>query len=183
MSRQKRDEAGPGYGLEKDTLLATVPISLRRDSDAAALEAVVAEALAARLAEIDRVRTISNIDGLEEAVLDVGGSVLRGVTDPQLNSGVELRSAYWYTADSSIISVTKDADDPLLCRVEAKAPGTAKVTGWLTIQAPTYLYGNVSTSSLSVTVSFPVTVREPEEADLDTPSGVLSSKGSLDETS
>lgn len=71
MSRQKRGEAGPGYGLEKDVLLSTVPISLRRDSAVIALEAVVAEALATRLEEIDRVRIISNIDGLDEAVLDI----------------------------------------------------------------------------------------------------------------
>ena len=101
---------------------------------------------------------------LEGAELDVGGSVLRGVTDVQLNSGVQLSSAYWYAADSRIVSVTKDTDDPLLCRVEAKQPGTTTVTGWLTIKAPYYLYGNVSAASLSVTVSFPVTVREPGES-------------------
>lgn len=106
---------------------------------------------------------------LEEVELDVGGSVLCGVTDPQLNSGVELRYAYWYAADSRVVSVTKDTDDPLRCRLEAKQPGTTTVTGWLTIEAPSYLYGTVSPVSLSVTVSFPVTVREPEEADPGTP--------------
>ena len=106
---------------------------------------------------------------LEGAELDVGGSVLRGVTDMQMNSGVELRYAYWYAADSRIVSVTKDTDDPLLCRVEAKQPGTTTVNGRLTIQVPFYLFGSVSSTSLSVTVSFPMTVREPAEANPDTP--------------
>ena len=85
----------------------------------------------------------------EDAVLDVGGSVLCGVEDTQMNPGVSLNSAYWYAADSRIVSVTKDADDPLRCRVEAKQPGTATVTGLLSVKAPYYLWGNVSSASLS----------------------------------
>ena len=106
---------------------------------------------------------------LEDAALDVGGSVLCGVEDARMNPGVSLNSAYWYAADSRIVSVTKDADDPLRCRVEAKQPGTTTVTGLLSVKAPYYLWGNVSSASLSVTVSFPVTVREAEETDSDAP--------------
>lgn len=105
---------------------------------------------------------------LEELALDVGGSDLCGVTDVQLHSGVKLSSAYWFAADTRIISVTKDADDPLLCRVEAKQSGTTEVTGRLTIRVPYYFWGRVSSADLSVTVSFPVTVREPAEVDFDT---------------
>lgn len=106
---------------------------------------------------------------LEGAELDAGGSALCGVRNPQLNDGVQVTSSYWYAADSRIVSAAKDADDPLLCRVEAKEPGTTTVTGLLGIQAPSYLWGNVSKTSLSVTVSFPVTVREVETADPDAP--------------
>lgn len=58
-------------GITKENLLLIVPPALTNDTSIMALSEVGAEALAARLAEIDRVRVISNIDGLEEAVLDI----------------------------------------------------------------------------------------------------------------
>lgn len=119
---------------------------------------------------------------LEGAELDAGGSALCGVRNLRLNDGVQVTSSYWYAADSSIVSAAKDADDPLLCRVEAKQPGATTVNGWLFLKVPSYLYGNVSTTSLSVTVSFPVTVRGPAEADPDTTPGILSSNGGLGKT-
>lgn len=115
---------------------------------------------------------------LEGAELDAGGSALCGVRNPRLNDGVQVTSSYWYAADSRVVSVTKDTDDPLLCRVEAKQPGTTTVNGRLTIRVPYYLYGSVSSTSLSVTVSFPVTVREPAETNPDTPPEIPSSNGS-----
>ena len=58
-------------GITKENLLLIMPPALTRDPSIMALAAADAEALAARLAEIDRVRIISNIDGLDEAVLDI----------------------------------------------------------------------------------------------------------------
>ncbi len=58
-------------GLTKENLLLIIPPALKQDPSIMALAAVDAEALAARLAEIDRVRLISNIDGLDETVLDI----------------------------------------------------------------------------------------------------------------
>ncbi|MDE6454768.1 MAG: phage tail protein, partial [Dysosmobacter sp.] len=58
-------------GITKENLLLIAPPALRHDKSIMALAEADAEALAARLAEIDRVRIISNIDGLEEAVLDI----------------------------------------------------------------------------------------------------------------
>lgn len=133
---------------------------------------------------------------LEEAVLDVGGSVLREVTDLELHDGVTLSSAYWYAADSRVASVTRDADDPLRCRVVAKTSGTTVVTGLLGITTQSYLYGQQQLTSLpTTTVSFTVTVREPEavnpdvnldtnaDTNPDTPLDVLPSKGRRDENS
>ena len=58
-------------GITGENLLRILPPALTQDPSMVALASAGAEALAARLAEIDRVRTISNIDGLEEAVLDI----------------------------------------------------------------------------------------------------------------
>ena len=58
-------------GITKENLLLILPPALTQDPSMMALASSDAEALAARLAEIDRVRVISNIDGLDEAVLDI----------------------------------------------------------------------------------------------------------------
>ena len=58
-------------GITKENLLLITPPALRYDKSIMALAEADAEVLAARLAEIDRVRVISNIDGLEEAVLNI----------------------------------------------------------------------------------------------------------------
>jgi len=58
-------------GITKENLLLVVPPALTHDPSMMALAAVDAEALAARPAEIDRARVIPNIDGLDEAVLDI----------------------------------------------------------------------------------------------------------------
>lgn len=58
-------------GLTRENLLLIVPPALKNDPSMMALAAADAEALAARLAEIDRVRVISNIDELPEDLLDI----------------------------------------------------------------------------------------------------------------
>lgn len=58
-------------GITKENLMLVVPPALTRDTSMMALAASDAEALEARLAEIDRVRIISNIDGLDEDLLDI----------------------------------------------------------------------------------------------------------------
>lgn len=58
-------------GITKENLMLIMPPALTRDSSIMALAEADAEALAARLAEIDRVRIISNIDGLDEDLLDI----------------------------------------------------------------------------------------------------------------
>ena len=58
-------------GITRENLLLIVPPALTHDPAMMARAAVDAEALAARLAEIDRVRIISNIDALDETVLDI----------------------------------------------------------------------------------------------------------------
>lgn len=60
-----------GLGITKENLLLVIPPALTHDPSIMALAAADAEVLAARLAEIDRVRIVSNIDGLDEAVLDI----------------------------------------------------------------------------------------------------------------
>ena len=60
-----------GLGITKENLLLIVPPALTRDPAMMARAAADAEAMAARLVEIDRVRIISNIDGLDETVLDI----------------------------------------------------------------------------------------------------------------
>lgn len=58
-------------GITKENLLLIVPPALTHDPAMMARAAADAEALAARLAEIDRVRIIPNIDALDETVLDI----------------------------------------------------------------------------------------------------------------
>lgn len=58
-------------GITRENLLLIVPPALTHDPAMMARAAADAEALAARLAEIDRVRIISNIDALDETVLDI----------------------------------------------------------------------------------------------------------------
>ena len=58
-------------GITRENLLLIVPPALTHDPAMMARAAADAEALAARLAEIDRVGIISNIDALDEPVLDI----------------------------------------------------------------------------------------------------------------
>lgn len=58
-------------GITRENLMFTFPVALGGDRDYTARGMISAEMLEARRAEIDRVRVISNIDGLEEAVLDI----------------------------------------------------------------------------------------------------------------
>ena len=58
-------------GITRENLLLIVPPALTHDPAMMARAAADAEALAARPAEIDRVRIISNIDALDETVLDI----------------------------------------------------------------------------------------------------------------
>lgn len=58
-------------GITKEAMLFTLPPALKEDTSTKALAAATAEALADRLAEIDRLRIISNIDNLEEALLAI----------------------------------------------------------------------------------------------------------------
>ena len=58
-------------GITKEAMLFTLPPALKEDTSTEALAAATAEALADRLAEIDRLRIISNIDNLKEALLAI----------------------------------------------------------------------------------------------------------------
>lgn len=58
-------------GITKEAMLFTLPPALKEDTSTEALAAATAEVLADRLAEIDRLRIISNIDNLEEALLAI----------------------------------------------------------------------------------------------------------------
>lgn len=58
-------------GITRENLLLIVPPALTQDPAMMARAAADAEAMEARLAEIDRVRIIPNIDGLNETVLDI----------------------------------------------------------------------------------------------------------------
>ena len=58
-------------GITSENLLLIVPPALTHDPAMMARAAAEAEAMEARLAEIDKVRVISNIDGLNETVLDI----------------------------------------------------------------------------------------------------------------
>ena len=58
-------------GVTRENLLLLLPPALTHDPTMMARAEADAEALAARLAEIDRVRIISHIDALDETVLDI----------------------------------------------------------------------------------------------------------------
>ena len=58
-------------GITKENMLFTLPLALRGDASTEALAAATAEALTDRLTELDRLRIISNIDNLEEALLAI----------------------------------------------------------------------------------------------------------------
>lgn len=58
-------------GITKENMLFTLPLVLQRDESTGALADATAEVLAHRLEEIDRLRIISNIDNLEEALLAI----------------------------------------------------------------------------------------------------------------
>lgn len=58
-------------GITKGHMLFTLPSALKGDLSTEALAEATAEALTARLTEIDRLRIISNIDNLEEALLAI----------------------------------------------------------------------------------------------------------------
>ena len=58
-------------GITRENLLLIVPPALTQDPAMMARAAADAEAMETRLAEIDKVRIISNIDGLNETVLDI----------------------------------------------------------------------------------------------------------------
>ena len=62
-------EPGIGYGLTRDSLLASVPTALRQDPSIVALTKAVASALGRRTEEIDRLRIYARIDELEEPLL------------------------------------------------------------------------------------------------------------------
>ncbi len=58
-------------GITKENMLFTLPPALKGDTSTEALAAATAEALADRLAELDRLRIVPNIDNLEEALLAI----------------------------------------------------------------------------------------------------------------
>lgn len=59
------------FGITKENMLFTLPPALKGDESTEALAAATAEALENRLEEMDRLRIVSNIDGLEEALLAI----------------------------------------------------------------------------------------------------------------
>lgn len=59
------------HGITRENLLRIVPPALTHDKSVMALAEADAEVLAARRLEIDKARVIANIDGLDEAVLDI----------------------------------------------------------------------------------------------------------------
>lgn len=58
-------------GITRENLMRIFPPALIRDPAMVARANAIAELLTARLVEIDRARIIANIDGLDEAVLDI----------------------------------------------------------------------------------------------------------------
>ena len=59
------------HGLTKENLLAALPQALQRDPSVSALAEGIAEVLAGRPAEIDRLRIYPAIDRLDERLLDI----------------------------------------------------------------------------------------------------------------
>lgn len=59
------------HGLSKENLVATLPVALQKDPSAVALAEAMAELLARRPEEIDRLRIYPAIDRLDERMLDI----------------------------------------------------------------------------------------------------------------
>lgn len=59
------------HGLTKENLVATLPVALQKDPSAVALAEAMAELLARRPEEIDRLRIYPDIDRLDERMLDI----------------------------------------------------------------------------------------------------------------
>lgn len=59
------------HGLTKENFMRTIPPALREDASVVALAETASEVLARRLDEIDRARIFSNIDRLDEPLLDI----------------------------------------------------------------------------------------------------------------
>lgn len=59
------------HGLTKENLVATLPVALQKDPSAVALAKAMAELLAQRPEEIDRLRIYPYIDRLDERMLDI----------------------------------------------------------------------------------------------------------------
>ena len=59
------------HGITKENLLASLPTVLANDDNMAALASAVAEVLAARVGEIERVSIYSQIDRLPNELLDI----------------------------------------------------------------------------------------------------------------
>lgn len=59
------------HGLTKENLVATLPVALQKDPSAVALAEAMAELLARRPEEIDRLRIYPDIDRLDEQMLDI----------------------------------------------------------------------------------------------------------------
>lgn len=64
-------EPGAGHGLTKENLVATLPAALQKDPSVVALAEAIAELLARRPEEIDRLRIYPAIDRLDERLLDI----------------------------------------------------------------------------------------------------------------
>lgn len=64
-------EPGAGHGLTKENLVATLPVALQKDPSVVALAEAIAELLAQRPEEIDRLRIYPAIDRLDERLLDI----------------------------------------------------------------------------------------------------------------
>lgn len=64
-------EPGAGHGLTKENLVATLPVALQKDPSVVALAEAIAELLARRPEEIDRLRIYPAIDQLDERLLDI----------------------------------------------------------------------------------------------------------------
>ena len=59
------------HGLTKENLVATLPVALQKDPSVVALAEAMAELLAQRPEEIDRLRIYPDIDRLDERMLDI----------------------------------------------------------------------------------------------------------------
>lgn len=59
------------FGITKENMLFTLPPALKGDESTEALAEATAEALEKRLEELERLRIVPNIDGLEEELLEI----------------------------------------------------------------------------------------------------------------